>query len=303
VSVTEPQASVFTPTLDESANLTVVSACLPVTEPQASVFIPTVDEAANLTDVLGRVPVGEPRVSVVIPTLNEAANLPHVFARLPDDLWELIVVDGSSTDDTVGVAKLLRPDTRIVLETRRGKGAALAAGFAAATGDIIVMLDADGSTDPAEIPRFVAALIAGVDFAKGSRFAEGGSTEDITRLRRIGNRALLGTANVLYRTKYTDLCYGYNAFWRSCQPALDAASGGFEVETRINVRIARAGVKVAEVPSTEYRRIHGVSKLYPVRDGSRVLRTILAERFRREPKRDAVGWEPGPDPGGPVAAA
>jgi glycosyltransferase involved in cell wall biosynthesis len=108
-------------------------------------------------------PVPDPRVSVVIPTLNEAANLPDVFARLPDDLWELIVVDGRSGDDTVGVAERLRPDAQIVLEMRRGKGAALAAGFAAATGDIIVMLDADGSTDPAEIPRFVEALVAGVD--------------------------------------------------------------------------------------------------------------------------------------------
>lgn len=239
-----------------------------------------------------RVRVTGPRVSVVVPTLNEAANLPHVFARLPEDLWELIVVDGNSTDDTAHVAKLLRPDAHIVLETRHGKGAALAAGFEAATGDIIVMLDADGSADPAEIPRFVAALVTGMDFAKGSRFTEGGSSQDITGLRRIGNRALLGTVNVLYGSHYTDLCYGYNAFWRSCWPVLDATSSGFEIETLINVRIARAGMKVAEVPSTEYQRLNGESKLHAFRDGSRVLRTILLERLRRAPRRSGELWAP-----------
>ena len=288
--VTDHRASVLVPTPDDATGLTHCLARLPMTDHRTSVVIATPNGATDCMHVLPRVPLTDPRVSVVIPTLNEAANLPHVFARLPDGLWEVIVVDGRSTDDTVDVARLLRPDAHIVMETGLGKGAALAAGFAAATGDIIVMLDGDGSTDPAEIPRFVAALIAGVDFAKGSRFVEGGSSEDISRLRRIGNRALLGTTNVLYRTSYTDLCYGYNAFWRSCQPALDAASGGFEVETRINVRIARAGVKVAEVPSTEYRRIHGMSKLYPVRDGSRVLRTILSERFRREPAQCRKLW-------------
>ena len=129
------------------------------------------------------------RVSVVIPTLNEAGNLPHVFARLPQGLHEVIVVDGRSVDDTVGVARRLLPDVIIVLEKRRGKGNALAAGFAACTGDVIVTLDADGSADAGEIPRFVAALCHGADFVKGSRFAQGGASSDITRLRKAGNRA------------------------------------------------------------------------------------------------------------------
>src|SRR5213078_2836007 len=137
-------------------------------------------------------PFGETRVSVVIPTLNEAANLPHVFARLPRGLHEVVLVDGRSVDDTVAMAKSLRPDVRIVLEKRPGKGIALAAGFAAAEGDIIVMLDADGSTDPAEIPRYVMPLLEGADFAKGSRFAKGGGSSDITPLRRLGNKVLNG---------------------------------------------------------------------------------------------------------------
>jgi glycosyltransferase involved in cell wall biosynthesis len=226
-------------------------------------------------------PFGEARVSVVIPTLNEAANLPHVFARLPKGLHEVVIVDGRSVDDTVAVAKALRPDVKIVLEKRRGKGIALAAGFAAASGDIIVMLDADGSTDPAEIPRYVSALLEGADFAKGSRFMPGGATDDITPFRRLGNGALNGAVNVLYGTRYTDLCYGYNAFWNHCLPVLDLGDDhGFEIETVINVRIARAGLQVVEVPSVERERIFGESKLSPVRDGLRVLRTIVRERSR-----------------------
>lgn len=222
------------------------------------------------------------RISAVIPTLNEAANLPHVFARLPECVDEVIIVDGHSSDDTIAVAQALLPSVRIVLQEGRGKGNALACGFAAARGDIIVMLDADGSTDPAEIPAYVAPLLEGADFAKGSRFAHGGGSVDITPLRAAGNRFLNGVVNVLYGTRYTDLCYGYNAFWVDVLPTINVSCDGFEVETLINVRVAKAGLTVSEVPSVEQERIHGVSKLHPVRDGLRVLRTIIRERVRRD---------------------
>ena len=218
------------------------------------------------------------RVSVVVPALNEAENLPHVFARLPHGLHEVIVVDGRSTDATVEVARRLRPDVRIVMQDGKGKGNALAAGFAAASGDIVVTLDADGSTDAAEIPRFVAALCNGADFVKGSRFAQGGASSDITLIRRIGNRGLNALVNALYGTSYTDLCYGYNAFWARCMPYMRVDCDGFEVETLINVRIAKGGLVIHEVPSYERDRIHGRSNLHAIRDGSRVLRTIALER-------------------------
>ena len=223
---------------------------------------------------------GSPRVSVVIPTLNEVENLPYVFARLPEDLHEVIVVDGHSTDGTLEVARSLRPDVRIVEQTRVGKGDALRTGFQACSGDIIVMLDADGSTDPREIPRFVAALCQGADFVKGSRFAQGGGSSDITALRRAGNWALNRVVNALYGTSYTDLCYGFNAFWARCLPYMRVDCNGFEVETLINVRIAKAGLVVHEVPSFESPRIYGASNLSVVRDGLRVLRVINQERWR-----------------------
>lgn len=218
-----------------------------------------------------------PRVSVVIPALNEAENLPHVLATLPATIHELVLVDGHSIDGTPRVAREHYPEVTIVGQPGRGKGDALRAGFAACSGDIIVMMDADGSTDGAEIGRFVDALVGGADFAKGSRFMRGGGSEDITPIRRLGNAFLCGLVNTLFRTSYTDLCYGYNAFWRRVLPAIGPDCSGFEVETLINVRAARAGLRVVEVPSLEHPRIYGESALHPVRDGLRVLRTIFSE--------------------------
>lgn len=233
------------------------------------------------------------RVSVVIPALNEAENLPHVFTQLPTGLHEVVLVDGHSVDGTIDVARRLRPDIRVILQANRGKGDALACGFSACTGDAIVMMDADGSTDPAEIPRFVAALADGADFAKGSRYLPGGGSADLTWLRRWGNRFLSLAVNVLYGTKYTDLCYGYNAFRASCLQSLLVDCPGFEVETLINIRIARIGLKVAEVPSFEGRRINGISNLRPIRDGLRILRVIVRERFSPSvPKAHVYEGEP-----------
>jgi len=220
------------------------------------------------------------RVSVVIPTLNEANNLPHVFERMPSYVAEIILVDGDSTDGTVDVARQLWPGVTVIKQRGKGKGNALACGFWAAKGDIIVMLDGDGSTDPAELPRFVAALLAGADFAKGTRFIAGGGSTDITLVRHFGNWALAKTVNVLWGGRYSDLCYGYNAFWRRCLPFIAPYCEGFEVETLINIRAARAHLRVHEVPSFEYHRRHGVSNLDARRDGVRVLRTIVAERVR-----------------------
>ena len=233
-----------------------------------------------------------PTVSVIIPALNEARNIPHVFAGIPADVHEVILVDGSSVDDTVATALKIRPGVKVVSQTRKGKGNALACGFAVATGDIIVMLDADGSADAGEIPRFVEALQSGADFAKGTRFAKGGGSADITGLRKLGNRLLNAFFNVCYGTSYSDLCYGYNVFWRHHVSALKLDittppptdrngllwGDGFEIETLIHIRVANAGLVVVEVPSYEHSRIHGASNLSALSDGLRVLKTISAER-------------------------
>jgi hypothetical protein len=260
-------------------------------ESQVHMTISKIDSRTQRSNGAGPV---EPTVSVVIPAKNEAENLPHVLSGLPADLYEVILVDGNSSDETVPVARRLRPSISVIGQNRKGKGNALACGFAAASGDFIVMLDADGSTDPAEIPRFVNALKEGADFAKGSRFMAGAGSSDISRIRQMGNFWLNKVVNLLYGTRYTDLCYGYNAFRRECLPIMDLDPGeatasdpgtmmwgdGFEVETLINVRIAKAGLRVAEVPSFERSRFFGTSNLNACSDGLRVLRTIHAERKR-----------------------
>jgi glycosyltransferase involved in cell wall biosynthesis len=219
------------------------------------------------------------RVSVIIPTLNEARNLPHVLERIPVWVHEVVLVDGLSTDDTVEVARRCRPDVRVVFERIPGKGAALRRGFHAAHGDIVVMLDADGSTDPAEIPVFVGALLGGADIAVGSRFVQGGGTADMEAFRKMGNWALTRLVRVGFGARYSDLCYGFVAFWSDVLPHLDGEYTGFEVETLLHIRALRADLSVAEVPSFESQRIFGASNLRTIRDGARVLRSITTEWF------------------------
>lgn len=222
-----------------------------------------------------------PTVSVVVPAKNEARNLCHVFASIPAWVDEIVLVDGHSTDDTVEVACQLCPAVRVIVQVGRGKGDALQAGFEACKGEIIVMLDADGSTDGMEIARFVAALVTGADYAKGSRFASGGVSEDITFARRWGNWIFITLVNRLFGTRYTDLCYGYNAFWARHLQALDLDCSGFEIETVMNVRAVKAGLWIQEIPSHEHPRLHGESNLRIIRDGWRIAKVIVRERFLR----------------------
>lgn len=243
-----------------------------------------IDAAAPLAtpQLLGRVAPRSsltlPRVSFVVPTLNEAKNLPWLLPRIPSWAHEVIVVDGRSTDDTVAVARRLREDVKVVMQPRRGKGAALQAGFEAATGEIIVMLDADGSMLPEEALLFVGALIAGADLVKGSRFLQGAGTEDMSLFRMLGNRGLTLIVRLLYGGSFTDLCYGYMALWTKHVATLNCNCDGFEIETLINVRALKHQLKITEVASFEAPRISGLSNLRAIPDGWRVLKTILRER-------------------------
>jgi glycosyltransferase involved in cell wall biosynthesis len=220
------------------------------------------------------------RISVVIPAKNEARNIGWVLERLPVWVDEVVLVDGRSTDRTIEVARAIRPDIVVVQDDEPGKGAAIRAGIAAATGDFVVMLDADGSMDPSEIEAFVSLLYRGHDLVKGSRFLPGGGTADMSILRSAGNRALVVLGNLLFGVAYTDLCYGFAAFRRDRILSLELDAVGFEIETQLFLRATRQRLEVTESPSFEAPRRFGTSNLNTFRDGWRVLMTILGERLR-----------------------
>lgn len=248
-----------------------------------------------------RRPLSDPLITVVLPVLNEAENLPWLLPRIPTHHTEIVMVDGGSTDGSRAVARQLRPDIVIVGQCRPGKGSALVHGYRRASGDVIVTLDADGSTDPVEIPQFVEALLNGADFAKGTREMDGGGSADLTRLRRFGNLCLTWLANQRLSTHYSDFCYGYNAFWRDCLPSLTfTMSGcddseprpgdGFEIETLMHVRARQTGLVVFEVPSYERKRMNGTSHLRTFADGFRCLTTLMsAGRIRHREAIDLLG--------------
>jgi CheY-like chemotaxis protein len=229
-------------------------------------------------------PVKNPRVSVIVPTLNEAECIPEVFPRIPKWVDEVVLVDGYSTDDTVKLAQELIPDIRVFYQPGKGKGDALRYGFEQASGDIVVALDADGSTDPAEIPAFVGTLLAGADYAKGTRFLQGAGTTDMPLYRKIGNMLFVTVVRVLFGGRYSDLLYGYNAFWKSVLPYLELEADGFEIETEMNIRALVSGLKIAEVASFEAERIGGLAKLKAFQDGMEVLKQLLKEYLRKSMK-------------------
>lgn len=234
------------------------------------------EQVDRIAEIAGRMGI---RITVVIPAYNEAENLPHVLPKVPAWVHEVILVDDHSTDETAATARELLPTIRVIETQRgRGKGAALQTGFAAATGEIIVTFDADGSSDPLEIPVFVAPLLAGADYAKGSRFVQGGGTSDMPWHRVLGNAIFVFIVRRIYGGHFTDLCYGYNAFWTWVGPLLRLDGDGFEIETMMNIRALRQQLRIAEVPSFEAARIHGIGRLQTIPDGWRVLKTIWRER-------------------------
>ncbi|QRY46318.1 glycosyltransferase family 2 protein [Mycolicibacterium boenickei] len=231
-----------------------------------------------------------PTVSLVIPVRNEARNIAWVLEQIAGDVDEIILVDGDSTDATLTTARSYRPDVKVVLQEGVGKGSALRTGFLAASGDVIVMMDADGSMAPQEIRHYLHFLANGYDFVKGSRFIGGGGSLDITRFRRLGNRFLLGVFNMLYNGDLTDLCYGFCAFHRRYLEHLDLTATGFEIEAEMTVHAMQAGLRIAEVPSLEMPRRAGKSNLHAIRDGWRVLNTVV--RGRRHHLPHAVVVQP-----------
>jgi len=217
-------------------------------------------------------------VSIVIPTLNEEGNLKKVLDSIPPHIEDVIIVDGHSKDKTVEIAK--KHGVKKILYDDKGKGSALRVGMREASSDIIIMMDADCSHLSSEIALLTAGIQSGYDVCMGSRFIQGGGSEDMTLLRRLGNKFFVTLVNVIWRMQYSDLCYGYRSFRRGVFESLNLESDGFGIETEISIKAAKKKLRVLEVPSFEKARLAGEGKLRTFEDGWRILKTIIRELFR-----------------------
>jgi glycosyltransferase involved in cell wall biosynthesis len=227
-----------------------------------------------------------PSVTVLICSLNEEENLPYVLPKIPVWVDEVLLVDGHSGDNTVSVARHLCPKIKILVQPGKGKGDALKYGVQQARGDIIVTMDADGETPPEELDLFITPLLEGNDFAKGSRLFKTRPAK-MPRYRWFGNKLLAVTCNFLFRTRFTDVCSGYNSFWKKNFLQLDLTYRikelGCSMEQQMIVRAKKAGMKIKEVPHTSHGRINGASvisgKWQSVEQGFRDWLIIVGERF------------------------
>lgn len=221
-----------------------------------------------------------PYVSIIIPTLNEARNLrwllPNIKKVMKNYSYEIIIVDKNSTDETQKVAKKFGAK---IISADLEKGAALMKGFEAAKGKVLISMDADLSHRPRELLLLITGIETGYDMCAGSRFITGGGSEDITLIRRIGNKIFVALGNLLYGAKYTDICYGYNAFTRASIKKLHLEESGFGIETDMHTKAAKYKLKVIEIPSYEKKRKYGVGKLKTISDGFLILRIMLKNRF------------------------
>ncbi|MEU4280057.1 glycosyltransferase family 2 protein [Streptomyces tanashiensis] len=163
------------------------------------------------------------------------------------------------------------------------------AALLAATGDLVVLMNADGSMSPHEIPHYLHYLESGYDFVKGSRFIAGGDYADYPLSRRLGQRALLRVARRLYGQHLTDLWYGFCAFRRPFVDLLDLREDGVELGAELVTHALHYGLRVAEVPSLELPSRHGPTHPRTVRDGARILGTLLDERPHNALSRLAHG--------------
>jgi glycosyltransferase involved in cell wall biosynthesis len=231
-------------------------------------------------------PAGCPPVTLLICSLNEEKNLPYVLPKIPDWIDEVLLVDGHSRDNTLAMAKRLCPRIKVLTQPGKGKGEALKYGVQQAKGDIIVTIDADGETPPDEAGLFVQPLLDGYDFAKGSRLYKTRPAR-MAGYRWLGNKTLAVTCNLLFRTSFSDVCSGYNAFWKKNFLKLDLSYGikemGCSMEQQMIVRAKKAHMKIKEVPHTSHGRINGDSvisgKWKAIEQGLRDWFIIVGERF------------------------
>lgn len=219
-------------------------------------------------------------LSVVIPAYNEEKNIEEVLVRTKATMealqfpYEIIVVDDGSTDKTGSLAA--KHKVTIVNNGRnQGKAHTLRVGLEKATGDILITMDADGSHRPEEIKKLIVPLLNGADVAMGSRFIGKREKGAVKRLHILGNYLFNLIIFVLTKKRITDSQTGFRAFTKRVCKELEIASKGYEVETELTVKALKNGYSVQEEQITCEKRKDGYSHLNPLRDGFKILKTII----------------------------
>jgi len=242
------------------------------------------------------------RLSVVIPAYNEAQTAEKLLRRVRDVPLEveIIVVDDGSTDGTRALLTRLEGegliDTLVLHETNRGKGSALRTGFASATGDVVVVQDADLEYDPVELPRLLEPILKGqADAVYGSRFL-GGPHRVLFFWHSVGNRLLTLLSNMFTDVNLTDMETCYKMIRRELLQSLSLSSDRFGFEPEITARLAQAGARIYELPISYHGRSYAEGKKIGWRDGVSALWSIvrynlLTARAKRWTPPEVPSWE------------
>jgi glycosyltransferase involved in cell wall biosynthesis len=227
------------------------------------------------------------KLSIVVPVFNERNTLVEIVRRmraveLPDSIErEIIVVDDGSDDGTRDVLQQLGDSTvRVILHERnRGKGAAVRTGFANATGEYVLVQDADLEYDPEDWPKLLNPVLRGrTRVVYGSRFT--GERRNMLFMHWVGNRFLSFVTNVLYNTTLSDMETCYKLVDRGLLDELSLSADRFDIEPEITAKILKRGVRIYEVPISYAGREFDEGKKITWRDGFAALWTLLKYRFR-----------------------
>lgn len=224
----------------------------------------------------------EARVSVILPAYDEAQTIGDIVRGVRGcalRLAEVIVVDDGSADATAAVAEAA--GARVIRHpANRGKGEAVRTGMRAASGDVVLFLDADGQDDVGDIPSLLAAIEPGVDMVIGSRFV--GRLEDgaMTPLNWLGNRLLTGVFNGLYGSRIRDTQAGFRAVRRSSMDPEALRARSYDIETEMLIHVLQRGGRVVEVPVTRYARAGGATSFVPFYHGLGILRAMIAGKLQ-----------------------